>query len=200
MVHGKMGNYIDAFKVVLERTRSDLCNQSQDTSIDASIGDCLDSLDLGSKESGKESTKEIWTHALKIQSETRKYFSHTSPSGEAYTNIAFFKFIPDLRSALISTLGQVRGESFEVSNLGTFLGPENPGGNAENGKGAVWRVKKVLVSRCAYAAGGPLVVCVLGCEGNVGLGFTWQEGAVEDGVVEGVVRGVREFFEGGVAG
>lgn len=170
LVEGVMGNFIDAFKVKL--LRSDL-DSPQD-----STGQSEDSL-------------EIWTHARKIQQGTRLYFANASPSGEPYTNIAFFKRIPDLPAALTATLGNSRGESFEVSNLGTFPQPQN----LKTGPGPFWKAGKVTLSRCAYAAGGPLVVCVLGSDENLGVGFTWQEGSIPDDVVENVVNGVRTYLD-----
>ncbi|KAF1982047.1 hypothetical protein K402DRAFT_397936 [Aulographum hederae CBS 113979] len=171
VVDGVMGNYIDAFKIKLLRS-------------DLNVGD--------SSNSSASDPMEIWIHARKIQDETRRYFANTSPSGQPYTNIAFFKLIPDLGAALTATLGQPRAESFEVSNMGTFSPPAKP--NAAS-SAAVWQAGKVMISRCAYAAGGPLVVCVLSGEDNIGFGFTWQDGAIGDDVVESVVQGVKRFFD-----
>jgi hypothetical protein len=151
-----------------------------------------DSSDSSIADSGSSSrSTEIWNHAQKIQEDTRRYFANASSSGEPYTNIAFFKLIPDLGAALTATLGKPRGESFEVSNLGTFLQPTN----LKAGAGPMWQAGKVILSRCAYAAGGPLVVCVLSSDENMGFGFTWQEGAVAEDIVENVVNGVRLCFD-----
>ena len=176
LVDGVMGNFIDAFKVKL--LRSDLYVRD---SSDSGIADSCSS----------SNSMEIWNHARKIQEDTRHYFANASPSGEPYTNIAFFKLIPDLGAALTATLGKARGESFEVSNLGTFSQPTN----LKAGPGPMWQAGKVILSRCAYAAGGPLVVCVLSSDENMGFGFTWQEGAVADDIVENVVNGVRMYFD-----
>jgi hypothetical protein len=165
VVEGKLGNYIDAFKVKLPRYPSDVKEFS--TSLDPA---------------------EISTYARKISSDTRAYFSNTSPSGEPYTNIAFFQFIPDLTAAIKGTLGTSRGESFEVSNLGTFSPP------AGLKVDAPWKAGKVLLSRCAYAAGGPLVVCVVTGEENIGFGFTWQDGAVADDIIGSLIDGVETYF------
>ena len=170
LVDGVMGNFIDAFKVKLLRSELDSTQNTTDQG-----GNSLN----------------IWTHARKIQQATRKYFANTSPSGQLYTNIAFFKLIPDLAAALAATLGGARSESFEVSNLGKFSQPKN----LKTGSGPIWKAGKVLLSRCAYAAGGPLVVCVLSSEENWGFGFTWQEGAIPDDVVENIVDGVRTYLD-----
>jgi hypothetical protein len=159
-VEGMIGNFIDAFKVKL--LRSDL--EQDDTG--------------------------IWNHARKIQEATRAHFANASPSGQPYTNVAIFKVIPDLSAALKSTLGNARGESFEVSNLGTFAQQRDVGGAA-----VVWQTGKALLSRCAYAAGGPLVVCIITTHESVVFGFTWQEGAIADDIVSNVIDGCRDFLE-----
>jgi hypothetical protein len=160
LVGGKIGNFIDAFKVKL--LRSDL--EQDDIS--------------------------FWSHASKIQEATRAHFANASPSGQPYTNVAMFKIIPDLSAALNSTLGNPRGESFEVSNMGTFAQHRDVGEAP-----AVWQTGRAVVSRCAYAAGGPLVVCIITTQESVVFGFTWQDGAIADDIVQNVVDGCRDFFE-----
>lgn len=160
-VTGKIGNFIDAFKVPL--LRRDL----------------------------EEDSNSIWTHARKVQEGTRAHFANASSSGQPYTNVAMFKLIPDLAAALTSTLGNERGESFEVSNVGLFAQP-----NYFEGVDAAWQSGRAILSRCAYAAGGPLVICVITTHESVVFGFTWQEGAISDDVVYRVIDGLRYFLEG----
>jgi hypothetical protein len=162
-VDGVMGNYIDAFKVQL--LRSDL-DQSSD------------------------GTATIWKHAKKVQQATRRYFANASPSGEPYVNVAIFKLIPDIKAFLASTVGNPRGESFEVSNLGHFPEPKN----LKGGDNPHWRRGKLLLSRCAFAPGAPLVVCIIDNEESVGVGFTWQANVGDDGVVESVIEGLTNYF------
>ncbi|KAF4345082.1 hypothetical protein FBEOM_957 [Fusarium beomiforme] len=164
LVEGVMGNYIDAFKVHLLRSDID-----QDSKISSTA--------LG-----------IWNHAKKIQQATRKYFANASPSGEPYTNVATLRLIPDLSAALDGSIGHPRGESFEVSNLGIFPQLQNLSYNP------VWRRGRVLLSRCAYAAGAPLVICVINNAESVGFGFTWQDGSIKDSMVEAVIEGIKTCF------
>lgn len=176
MVNGVLGNFIDAFKVKL--LRSDL---------DEHV--CRDS---GTPDSIKiSSSMGIWNHAWKIQDATTRYLGNISPSGEAYTNVAIFKVIPDIAAALSATVGNARGESFEVSNMGTFSDTVH---SKSGGHSPIWRAGNVLLSRGAYAAGGPLVICVISSEENVGLGFTWQQGSMPDSAVEDIISNLREYF------
>ncbi|CCT74663.1 uncharacterized protein FFUJ_10724 [Fusarium fujikuroi IMI 58289] len=167
MVEGVMGNFIDAFKVQL--LRSDLDQVSDDSSAGA----------FG-----------IWNHAKKIQQATRKYFANASPSGEPYANVAALRLIPDIGAALTGSIGHPRGESFEVSKLGTFPQTKNVKGDAK----LLWHRGKVLLSRCAYAGGAPLVVCVLNNEEYVGFGFTWQDGSIEESIVQAVINGIKTYL------
>ncbi|RBR21307.1 hypothetical protein FVER53590_08708 [Fusarium verticillioides] len=167
LVEGIMGNFIDAFKVQL--ARSDL-DQAKDDSSTGAFG--------------------IWNHAKKIQQATRKYFANASPSGEPYVNVAALKLIPDIGAALSGSIGHPRGESFEVSNLGTFSEAKN----TKEGSKSLWHRGKVLLSRCAYAGGAPLVVCVLNNEEYVGFGFTWQDGSIDETIVQAVIDGIKTYF------
>ncbi|KAG5751713.1 hypothetical protein H9Q69_003541 [Fusarium xylarioides] len=170
LVEGVMGNFINAFKVQL--VRSDLDQVSGDCSIGATG---------------------IWNHAKKIQQATRKYFANASPSGELYANVAALRLIPDIGAALAGSIGHPRGESFEVSNLGTFSQAKSVKGGAK----LLWHRGKVLLSRCAYAGGAPLVVCVLNNDEYVGFGFTWQDGSIEESIVEAVIDGIKTYFNTG---
>ncbi|XEV02593.1 hypothetical protein FSHL1_007880 [Fusarium sambucinum] len=158
-----LGNFIDAFKVQL--LRSDL-DQSSD------------------------GTTAIWKHAKKVQQATRRYFANASPSGEPYANVAVFKLIPDIKTFLASTVGNPRGESFEVSNLGHFPEPKNLKGHGN----PFWRRGKLLLSRCAFAPGAPLVICIIDNLESVGIGFTWQADVGDDEVVKSVIDRLEKYF------
>ena len=97
-----MGNFIDAFRVELLRSN----------------------LDSQPYAEAKTKSPAIWAHAAKIVKGTRKYFANVSPTGEPYTNIAFFKLVPDIGAAFKSLIGRPRVESCEVSNMGKFSQPK----------------------------------------------------------------------------
>jgi len=78
-----------------------------------------------------------------------------------------------------------------VSNVGLFAQPR-----IFDGVEVAWHSGRATLSRCAYAAGGPLVVCVITTHESVGFGFTWQEGAIADNMVHRVIGGLKDFLEG----
>ncbi|EPE34452.1 hypothetical protein GLAREA_10146 [Glarea lozoyensis ATCC 20868] len=164
VVDGVMGNFFDAFRT---RTfRSDFFGQ--DTT----------------------ETFEIWNAARKVQTDTRKYFSRTSPSGEAYLNIAGLKNIPDLQVFLESLIGGPRTESIELA----YIGPHLPFSAVKPGTELTWRAGKATVSRCAFALGGCLQITVVLHNEGLTIGFAWPTCAIEKALVEKTIDGIREYF------
>lgn len=158
--------------------------------VDGVMGNFIDAFKVELLRSDLDQDLPGWKHAKKVQQATRRYFANTSPSGEPYTNVAVFKLIPDVKAFLTSCVGNPRGESFEVSNLGTFPQPKNLQGDGS----PFWQRGKLRLSRCAFASGAPLVVCVIDDEESVGFGFTWQADVGDDEVVGNVIDRLRNHF------
>jgi hypothetical protein len=164
VVDGVIGNFFDAFRT---RTfRSDFFGQDSTETI------------------------EIWNAARKVQADTRKYFSNTSPSGEAYLNIAGLKNIPDLQIFLESLIGGPRTESVELA----YIGPHLPFSVLERGTELTWQAGKATVSRCAFALGGCLQITVVLHKEGLTIGFAWPTCAIEKALVEKTIDGIREYF------
>lgn len=52
-----------------------------------------------------------------------------------------------------------------------------------------------MFSRSAFASGSAIAVSVVsGGDGAMSLGFTWQEGVVEEEVMEKVIGGIKKAF------
>ena len=101
------------------------------------------------------------------------------------TNVGKFKAIPDMRSFFSSRLGQERGSTFDVSNLGSV--------KREKGE---WEMGRMVFSRSAFASGSAFLTGIItGTDGCAVIGFVWQEDIVGEGVMEGVVEGVVEGVE-----
>jgi hypothetical protein len=165
-VDGVMGNFFDAFRTRIFRS-------------DFYVPDSIEPID-------------IWNSARKVQADTRKYFSNTSPSGEAYLNIASLKKIPNLQTLLKSLIGGPRTESLELA----YIGPHVPYSDMKPGTKLAWQAGKATVSRCAFALGACLqITAVLHNEGMT-VGFAWPMCAIEEDLVEGLIAGIGEYFKG----
>ncbi|KAF2690733.1 hypothetical protein K458DRAFT_326558 [Lentithecium fluviatile CBS 122367] len=129
--------------------------------------------------------------ARETSEKIKKYLTdNLSPSGEPYTAIAVFKTIPDVSVVFNSTLGNERDAAFEVSNLGAFTGSTKLGANAQ------WHVGRVTFSRSSVVSGSAVTMSVVsGGDGALTIGFSWQEGIVDDDVVDRLIEGVRRYFE-----
>lgn len=163
--------------------------------VDGAIGTWIDAFKvklLRQNTASNAQSTNIWPQAHETAKEITEYLTHTSPTGEPYTTIALFQGIPDVSVIFNSTLGKPRDAAFELSNLGLFSCPESTSAGAE----PVWQVGKVTFSRSAVVSGSALTVnAVTGGDGRLTLGFTWQDGVVEDSIVDQVVGGVRKYFE-----
>lgn len=132
---------------------------------------------------------DIWSGARQVSKSINDYLCDVSPSGEPYTSVAVFKTIPDVSAVFHSMLGKPRDAAFEVTNVGLFSPATTPGAS-------LWRVGNVLLSRSAAVPGAAVTVSVVtGGNGIMALGFSWQEGVVEDGFIDSVRQGVRKYFE-----
>lgn len=61
-----------------------------------------------------------------------------------------------------------------------------------------WEVSKIVFSRSAFASGSAIAVSVVsGSNGAMSLGFTWQEGVVEEEVVGELIDRIDNVFIGG---
>jgi hypothetical protein len=120
-----------------------------------------------------------WEEARRSKEDITSYLK----AGEV--NVGKFKAIPDVRALFSSRLGQERGSTFDVSNLGSA--------RTERGE---WKMGRVVFSRSAFASGSSFSTGVItGGDGCAVLGFVWQEGVVREEVMEGVVEGVRRGIE-----
>lgn len=89
-----------------------------------------------------------------------------------------------MRAFFESRLGEERGTSFDVSNLGVM--------KIEGQDIQEWKVGKVVFSRSAFVSGSAIAAGVVtGADGCLTIGFCWQEGVVEIAIVETLVEKLR---------
>ena len=97
-----------------------------------------------------------------------------------------------MRSFFLSKVGEDRGSSFEVSNVGG-VNMENVAAK-ENEEG--WKMGRIVFSRSAFVSGSALSTGVVtGPDGCLVFGFVWQEGVVEKKLVQTVVEYVEREIE-----
>lgn len=134
---------------------------------------------------------DIWPGAHETAKEITNYLTNNlSPSGEPYTAVAVFKTIPDVSIIFNSTLGKDRDAALEVSNLGVFSD------SSKDRADPLWQVGRVTFSRSSVVSGSAVTMSVVsGGDGGLTIGFSWQEGVIDDDVVDKLIDGVRRYFE-----
>ncbi|KAM5341913.1 hypothetical protein ACJ41O_014944 [Fusarium nematophilum] len=132
---------------------------------------------------------DIWPGAQQASKAINGYLAHISPSGEPYTAVAFFEAIPDVSAVFKSMVGKPRDAAFEVTNVGQFS-------SSATEEIPLWQVGRVLLSRSPVVSGAAVTVSVAtGGDGSMSVGFSWQVGVVEDGMIDEVIEGVRKYFD-----
>ncbi|KAL7907347.1 alcohol acetyltransferase domain-containing protein [Trichoderma velutinum] len=135
---------------------------------------------------------DIWSGARQASKGIKHYLDNVSPSGEPYTAVSVLETIPDVSVIFTSIVGKPRDAAFEVTNIGLFSSVTTSEGNVSPD----WRVGKVLLSRSSLVSGAAITISIAtGGDESMTVGFSWQEGVVEDGLVEKVTQGVRKYFE-----
>ncbi|CZR52955.1 uncharacterized protein PAC_02833 [Phialocephala subalpina] len=133
----------------------------------------------------RENTSEFsWNEARRSKETTDEYLK----TGGESINVAKFKNIKDMKGFFLSRVGNGRGTSFDVSNLG--------GMKVKESDERQWKMGRVLFSRSAFVSGSAIAVGVVsGADGCLSLGFSWQEGIVHDALIGKAIRGVQKEIE-----
>lgn len=135
---------------------------------------CLQSLLSEGKDAALE--EKLWEIAAGVKAELKRR------AGElpADDSTALLRFVGDLREMFRSMDGKPMGTTFEVSNVGII-----DGGDAED-----VRITRLVFSQSGSQVGAAVKASVAGCKGSGGvtISFVWQDGVLDDGLVEGVKR------------
>jgi hypothetical protein len=111
----------------------------------------------------------------------RKYLAREGRDDSA----RLFKYIGDCLIFSEARIGKERGCSFELSNLGRFR-DENP--QLELFEEEKWSVGRVMFGQSAGVMLAAILVTVAtGGDGGMTLSFAWQEGVVEETMVERLI-------------
>ncbi|PNP51108.1 hypothetical protein THARTR1_08336 [Trichoderma harzianum] len=135
---------------------------------------------------------DIWSGARQASKRIRLYLDNDSPSGEPYTAVSELETVPDISAIFTSIVGKSRDAAFEVTNVGLF----SSAATSERKVNPGWQVGKVLLSRSSLVSGAAITVSVAtGGDGSMTVGFSWQEGIVEDGLVQTLRTKIKKYFE-----
>lgn len=137
------------------------------------------------------SVDDVWTAARKVSGIMNDYLSNISPSGEPYTAVSVLETIPDVSAIFKPMIGRPRDAAFEVTNVGVFSTRATP----EINEAPIWQVGKVVLSRSSLVTGAAVTVSVAtGGDGSMTIGYSWQEGVVDDDLVEKINQLVGEYL------
>lgn len=102
----------------------------------------------------------------------------------------YLKLVPDLADWFKQKLGKKRWAAWELSNVGAMPKSEE---NGDRGP----RIESLLFSQSASACSAVVKVSVAtGRDGRMGFCFSWQDGAVDEGVVRGVIDRFSQHIHG----
>jgi hypothetical protein len=122
-----------------------------------------------------------WSDARESRSNILDYLDRSG----MFLEVAKLKFVQGLKDRMVGLLDKKRETSFEISNLGRV-------GKQNEATGCGWRRGRMMFSQSASAMGSAIgCTVVTGADGCLVLGFTWQNGVVEDEVAEEVVQSLE---------
>ncbi|KAL7952038.1 alcohol acetyltransferase domain-containing protein [Trichoderma barbatum] len=137
-------------------------------------------------------THDVWVGAQQASKDIRCYLDDVSPSGEPYTAVSVLGAIPDIPGIFSSMVGKSRDAAFEVTNVGVFSSVDT----VETEVTPLWQVGKILFSRSSLVTGAAITASIATCgDGSMTIGFSWQDGILEDDLVHRVSQKVKKHLE-----
>ncbi|KAJ3519843.1 hypothetical protein NM208_g13962 [Fusarium decemcellulare] len=102
--------------------------------------------------------------------------------------VAYLKHVPNLIQWLAGKMGKKRWAAWELSNVGGL-------GLASDVKLEDGLIQSIMFSQSASTCSGAVKVSAAsGRDGRLGLGFTWQDGIVDDELVHELIKNVVEMI------
>lgn len=126
----------------------------------------------------------IWEDARRTKAKIRDIVANGAPDIPS----TYLKHIPDMEAWFNGKFGKRRAAAWEISNVGPLAKLE--------GDDQAYRMESLLFSQSSSACSGAIKISVAtGRDGRLSLGFTWQEGIVEDEVARDFMRRVNELIQ-----
>lgn len=161
------------------------CGLAEGDEGEKSMGTCISSIEeiyerkaMRGKDGEVESQRFCWDEARRSRGNIMAYLERKGKNDGA----GLFTYIGNGIKFCASKIGKERGGTFELSNLGRF-GEESS--DLEPFEEERWRVGRMVFGQSASVMSAAILVTVVtGGDGGMTLGFAWQDGVVDDVVVE----------------
>lgn len=107
--------------------------------------------------------------------------------------VSLLRYVPDIHRFFTSKLDKPRETSAEISNIGLYKRRRNGKANEnEGGSKGQWWVGRMTFSQCSTLMGSAIDVNVVtGGDGNAVMNLSWDEGAVDEGLIVKVMEDVK---------
>ncbi|KAL1868744.1 Alcohol acetyltransferase [Diaporthe australafricana] len=127
----------------------------------------------------------IWPLAATWRAETKTKIA-SLPNDDV---CGLMDYVTDWQKRWQEKIGTQRDATWEVSNIGLIKGSSNEGQGA-------WAIQRSFFAQPAFLAGPAFGVNVTGVEGaGVTLTLNWQDGVIDDAIVDGVVEDLSAWLE-----
>jgi hypothetical protein len=131
-----------------------------------------------------ESTSRIWKVAHYFQSDMHAELGKCPKDNL----LGLLPYVSNYQTFYQKKMSQPREATFEVSNLGAF----NPTGHDtvdESRRNRGWTIENITISQGAQVIGPAFSVNVASVRGgSLNLAFSWQDGVVDDSVIDAIVQ------------
>lgn len=137
----------------------------------------------------------VWRSAEALRVEIKKRVD-TLPNDDVAGMMAW---VSDWRKRWLGMIGKPRGETWAVSNIGSNPYNKSSSSNGGNGDGdghGSWRIQRSIFTQPALVVGPAFAVNVSGVDGGaITLTLNWQEGIVEDDLIDGVAGDLQSWLK-----
>jgi hypothetical protein len=125
-----------------------------------------------------------WSEAQRSRRDMQKIVEQRGKN----TGVGLLKFVGDFQKELFqSKVGKDRDSSYEISNLGLYKAVTLSDDNAQSVS-----IGRMIFTQSAGVTASAVQISVLtGADGCMVLGFTWQEGVVDDDLIGRIVEGAN---------
>ena len=127
-----------------------------------------------------------WTEAPRIKIIIDQELAKKKKKKKSDMPVEYMKHIPDQCTWILQKLGRRGMSAFELSNIGKVPASRK----------LSFEIESILFSQSASACSAAIKVsAVTGRDGRLMLGFTWQEGIVEDNMIEQIKQALKDEVE-----